>query len=333
MKISSLIMLGTAALVCTSSAIAQAKKEIQLSAMIVKTNGERLTSRPVFVERILKNTLWYREKSVAVDIKKIKIDGQQAIYVARPGDFVAAVELYEGRKYELAIAAFKEIKTKYKNFSDINNSLVAQSELYELDCLRKLKQYDKLAEAEKIMSKSQWLTKTSHQQQIKIYKLWTMLRDKASHPRLIKEYTADWREVKLPNSLRAQVEFIYGKALESEGNVGEALIAYSKAMNADFAASEMLALEAATATFNLIEKDTESQAVRELWDKNEKDLISSKVNTAPYFRLLEAGAMVRVHNKLGLSGFNEDGSIIELPARFSKYLKYTKAEGEKFIAE
>ena len=170
-------------------------------------------------------------------------------------------------------------------------------------------------------------------QQIKIYKLWTMLRDKENYARIVNEYDSDWKEVKLPNYLRAQVEFVHGKAREGLGESGEALIAYCKAMNADFAGSEVLTLEAVEATFNLIENDKEAQEVREFWDKNDAVSMELKVNTMPYNRLLEACGMVKVHNKLALSGYDAEGNMVPLPERFSAYLKYTKEAGEKFMSK
>ena len=82
--------------------------------------------------------------------------------------------------------------------------------------------------------------------------------------------------------------------IHTSGDVSEALIAFCKAMNADFAGSEILTLEAVEASFNLIENDKEVQEIRKLWDENKKALIKPKINTMPYLRLLEAGALVRV---------------------------------------
>ena len=67
-----------------------------------------------------------------------------------------------------------------------------------------------------------------------------------------------------------------------------------------------------------------------LWDKNDKKLMEPKVNTMPYLRLLEACALIKIHNKLAFSGFDKEGNMIELPEKYTKYLKYTKEAGEKF---
>jgi tetratricopeptide (TPR) repeat protein len=311
-----------------------AQQALQLQAMIVKPTGERVgTGGRVFVEKIENGLIWFRIRDTAPEITSAPIKAQKAIYVSRPADFIEAVELFENRKYELALPKFQEVIKKYSKFSDIENSFPALAGLYELACYRNLKQYDKLAEAEKVFAREKWLTKESDRAQIGIYKLWVMLRDKENYQRIVKEYKEEWRTRKLPNSLRAQVEFVYGKAQEGLGENGEALIAYMKALTADFASSEVISQEALSASFNLIENDKEAQEVRRVWDKGEKDLMEPKVNTMPYFRLLEASALVRVHNLLALSGFDENGTPIKLPEKFTAYLKYTQEEGNKFLSK
>ncbi len=329
MKFSSIITFGAAALVCTGSTLAQAKKKPLLAAMIVNSEGKRLTNRPVIVESILKNKLLYRKDLDEPQAKSVVVNTQKAIYLARPADFVAAVELYEKRQYELALTAFKEIKKKYKNFSDIKNSFVAQAEFYELGCYRKLGQFETFVAAKKAASQEKWLTKESQKQQLKIDTQWVQLQDKANHSGLITEYEKNWREEKLPNALRAQVEFIYAKALESEGRTGEALIAYNKAMVADFSGADVLT-QAIVSALTLLENDPEVKEVRELWDNRERAQMKAKLNSSAYTRLLEMSAMIRVHDRLGLSGYKEDGSIINLPERFGAYGKYTKEAAEKF---
>jgi len=331
MKISSILALVSCSMIFSGVAEAQ-KRNLQLIGRVIAANGKEVNEgKPIIIEKIAKNQLWYRKNRDHVDITPIKIDTQQSIYIARPKDYIDAVELFESRKYDQALAAFLAIKEKYANFSDIENSLPALAGLYELDCYRKLRQYEKLAKAEKVFGKERWLTKESHKQQMQIYKLWVMLGDKQSHSAIVKEYNDKWRTLKLPNYLRAQVEFLHGKAQESLGESGEALIAYSKAMSADFAASEVLTLEALNASFNLIENDEEAQEIRKIWDRGDSDLMEPKVNTRPYMRLLEASGLARIHDKLGLSGYNSQGKMVPLPEKYRKYLKYTETEGDKFV--
>lgn len=339
MKIKTILQGATVTILACSSILAQ-EKQLQLKAFITKADGKPLSPKAiVYVEKISAGKLWYRTEPKAVNIKDVTIAAQQAVFISRPADFVAAIELFEDRKYEAALNAFQAIKVKYDAFTDIDNSIPALAGLYELDCYRKLKQYDKLSEAEKVFAKSRYLAKPSFKQQIEIYKLWTAAQDKENFPLIAKQYETKWKTPKLPNYLRAQVEFLYGKALEGLGKDNEALIAFSKAMNADFAASEVLSLEAITASFNLISRDKEVQEIRTLWDKslqgnkNLKGLLRLKINTMPYMRLLEASALVRIHDKLGLSGVDSIGKAIPLPARYADYGKYTKEVGEKFLQD
>lgn len=319
-----------AVLTTTSASFAQ---KTQLDAFITKANGKLLKNGPVYVEKIVGGQLWYREKPNAVDIKPVKIATLKSVYLSRPQDFVDAVEQFENRNYEAALTAFRAVKEKYNKFSDIDNSLPALSGLYELDCLRKLKQYDKLSAAEKVFAKGKYLTRESHKKQLEIYKLWTASRDKDNFPLIIKQYETKWMKIKLPNYLRAQIEFVYGIALEGVGKNSAALIAYSKATNADFSGSEVLSVEAMYAMFELLEKDEDAKAVRKLWDRNKKEDMKLKLNTVGYRRLLEAGAMVRIHDKLGLSGLDSIGKSISLPDKFNQYKKYTREAGEKFLVD
>ena len=313
-----------------SSAFAQ-QTALQVKALVVdKEKGKSVHTGLVYVEAINKGVIWFRLRSLDSDIKQMNLNTVKSVFLSRPKDYVEAVENFENRKYEAALTGFDEIVKKYKNFNGIDDNFVALSGLYRLDCLRKLKQYDKLAAESPVFSDEKWLTKQSDKDQIAIYKLWALLKGKG-YQRIITDYETIWRKKKLPGHLRAQVEFLYGKAQEANGDVSEALIAFCKAMNADFAGSEILTLEAVEASFNLIENDKEVQEIRTLWDQNKKNLIKPKINTMPYLRLLEAGALVRVHNKLAFSGFDEEGKMIPLPEKYTKYLKYTKAGGEKFL--
>ena len=327
MKVKTLITAATCSWITVNSVVAQNTK-LQVPALIVDAvEGKSVHSDLVMVEKVSGGIIWYRLNARAAKINDKKMSSVSAVYLARPKDLILAVELFENRQYEAALKAFRGVKSKFKNFTGIDNSFPAIAGFYELACLRKLKQYEKLAKAEPLFADSKWLTKESDQDQLKIYKLWTHLADKA-YPKVIKEYENVWRVKKLPNSLRAQVEYLYGKAQEAQGNAEEALIAYSKAMNADFSGSEVLTLEAIEASFNLIEADAEAQEIRQMWDNGETKLLKPKLNTSPYIRLLEASALVRVHNKLGLSGYDSAGLIVELPEKYNKYLKYTKESAE-----
>lgn len=326
----SIISLAVGALVA-SSALAQ--EVVQIKATILKrTDKKPVTEKPCYIEVAHDGRLFYRKTPNAVDITPMRINAAGAIFMVRPTEFIEAVELFENRKYELALKKFLEVKEKYKRITDIPGSFPAQAGLYELDCYRKLRQFSKLAEKEKVFAKGKFLKKESQQQQLAIYKLWRSLNDK-EYPLIIKQYEDNWRAKKLPNYLRAQLEYVYGKALEAQNRSGDALIAYAKAMNADFAASEAISISSLEASFQLIEKDKEAQTIRGFWDKNDKDNMKNKVNTAPFRRLVEASALVKVHDKLGLSGFNEEGEMIKLNPKYAAYAKYTKKAGEKFAEE
>jgi len=170
--------------------------QIQIQSSIVGLDGAPVFDKEpfVWVEKIAGGNIWYRERKTNPKIAQAKLVDLKAVYLSRPADYVAAIELFENRKYESALTAFRDFKEKYKFFTDIDNSFPALAGYYEL----------------------------------------AYLADKA-YPKVIKEYETNWLNKKLPSSLRAQVEFVYGKSLEAEGRSEDALIALCKAMNADFA--------------------------------------------------------------------------------------------------
>lgn len=314
------ILTHALSLACLSSAYAQTA---QIKATIIKrSDGKNLTRKPLFIDRVHRGKIFYRLRSDSQKQATINLSGAASIFQVRPKEFVEAVELFENREYAEALKKFIAVKQKYAKIADMPNSIPALAGLYELDCYRKLKQFDKLAKAEKVFSKGVHLTRQSHKDQLKIYKLWGNLED-GELGVIAREYEQNWKTKKLPNYLRAQVEFLYGKSLEKNNQKGKSLIAYAKAMTADFAASEAITAAALKASFDLVENDKEAQEIRKLWDARDRDNLKPKLFTMPFYRLLEAGGLVKVHNKLGLSGYNTDGSIVELDKRYAKYAKYT----------
>ena len=205
---------------------ALAQKAIQIPALIVDMTNKPVHNGLVYIEAVQTDpdVVIYRKKKTDNTPLKIRTNNISALFMSRPQDFVDAVELFEKRDYEAALAAFRKIVEKYKKFYFIKNSFPALAGLYELECLRKLKQYEELALAEPKYAGRLYLTKQSHADQLAIYKLWSHAHAKA-WPTVSKEYEKDWREKTLPNNLRAQGEFLYGQAQEAEGNPEEALIA------------------------------------------------------------------------------------------------------------
>lgn len=318
-------------LIASSSLLAQ--KQLQVKAFITQNNDAKLSIRPLFVEKIKSNKIWYRTKENDVKITSISTAKVKSIFFSKPQDFVDAVDLFDGRRYKAALKSFAAIKVKYDNFSDFNDSIPVLAALYELECLRKLKQYDKFAEVleAKSFSKGRYVASDANKTQLEIYQLWIDLQTDENLPEIKQQYEAKWKAVKLPNYQRAQLEFIYGKTLEAEGNDGDALIAYAKAMNADFAGSEIISLEALEASLSLISRDEEVIAIRKLLDTRKRAEMKLKVNTAGYVRLLEASALVRIHNKLALSGLDSIGKPIQLDDNFASFGKYTKENTDKLL--
>lgn len=154
------------------------------------------------------------------------------------GEFAIAIDLYQGRKYHDALAAFGRLAASPVTGDE--GGLLAR--FYETECLRRLGNLEGLAKAVGSLGKKPSLG-PRRLRQLEIDSLWELLG--------MKQWEALGRSAdgfssqRLPGDQRAQVAFCLGLALENLGRRFEALNAYNVAMTADAGASEEVARNAA----------------------------------------------------------------------------------------
>jgi tetratricopeptide (TPR) repeat protein len=214
-------------------------------------------------------------------------------------EFRCAMNLYQGRKYQEAKAAFVQIKIRRKS--------PVSAAFYELECLRKLGDLEGLAHASAIFVKDPSLG-GNRLRQLEINALWEDVRTK-NWARL-EQRAASRAGDNLPGDQRAQVAYCHGLALENLNRPVAALNAYNTAMIADAGASEEVARQAALKVLRLHQADPEVQAAIANWGAPVGNQ-GSDGNS----RLREAAAVAALF-ELTL------GAGTPLPAEFKGFLKY-----------
>jgi hypothetical protein len=273
-------------------------------ALLVDKNGG---FQQVWLMAATKNAIRYRETEVSVDTKDARLGEFGSIYVFEPREYVQAMDLYQGRKYEEAKAKFAEVKERYKPIRPLDDSPSALAGFYEMECLRKLEDLDGLAAALETFIKEP-LTREIHRRQLELYVMWDAVRTK-SWDRV--DILAKEREnTRLPGSQRAQVAYCHGLALEGLERPKDALFAYEIAMTADAGASEVITRNSALRVLAIHLADPAVQNAMKVWGTPDE----SK-NSKGYSDLTEAAAVAALY-QLSL------GAGAPLPDEYEVFLKY-----------
>jgi len=273
-------------------------------ALLIEKDG---AFRRVWITAATKTDIRYRETEISTETKDSKISEFGAIYLYEPREFSVAMDLYQGRKYEEARAAFAAVKERYKPLQAMENSHAALATFYEMECMRRLGKLDDLNAALQTFIKDP-LTREGHLRQIELYVLWDALRTK-SWDRL--DILCREREkTRLPGDQRAQVAYLHGLALEGLERPQEALIAYSTAMTADAGASEDIARLATLRVLAIHKANPEVQNAIKVWGTGDENK-----NSKGYSDLLEAAAVASLY-ELSL------GAGTPLPAEYKTFLQY-----------
>jgi tetratricopeptide (TPR) repeat protein len=164
-------------------------------------------------------------------------------------EFIAAIDFYQGRKYQEAKAAFTQLGSQPGE-----GSIFAR--FYLCECLRKIGDLDGMARELPSVEKSAILG-PRRLRQLEIDTLWDAVRQK------------DWARVaslaasrdneRLPSDQRAQAAHCHGLALEALGHPREALNAFNAAMTADAGASEEIARDASMHVLRILLADPDSK--------------------------------------------------------------------------
>lgn len=227
----------------------------------------------------------------------------ESIYLMEPSDYTEAMELFQDRKYSEAAKRFEEVQKKYKKLELIPDNFHHLAGYYKLECLRK--QLDVPALVKEVTSfGTPDLTKPYQRKQIEAYAFWEAVNAKA-WGRLIR-MAEGWQAKRLPASIRVQVAYCHGLALENEGRAKEALLAYAVAMTADYTQSEVLVRNAAINSLRVYESLPSVKRGLEEKLVNDPDLKS-------------AGALAALYERAGF------GAGAPLPAEYKVFLEYAPA--------
>ncbi|MGJ8726044.1 MAG: hypothetical protein ACSHYB_15925 [Roseibacillus sp.] len=263
----------------------------------------------IWIEDASEKTIRYRENPKSLNRIDVPLRKVSVMFLTPP-EYSIALDLFENRKYEEAQPAFKVAREKYAFTEDVPANFSSLAGFYEMECARKLGKYE---EVEQLFSKFKPapLALNTHKTQLEIYPLYNAIRSE-DWPRLA-ILCEEWADKKVPGSIRAQLEYAYGMALEGKGELENALIAYNKAMVADYAASEILVRKAALACFGIYNKHPDIELARKLHGTPDEN-----PNSNGALLLTEAAALVDMWN--AALGRGE-----ALPDDFKAFLKYKKA--------
>ncbi len=287
-----------------------------ISGVLIKDDGKYTR---VLFKGTTKSEVFYKNNLQGVAINRARINDFSAIFMFDPWLYRDAKELYQGRKYEEALALFIECKEVYKSFRTLDNNYSDMSAFYELECYRKLKRYADI-DAKMQLFISDKLTRLSMQTQLKVYNLWQAV-DVKNWARL-NILCGEWREKRVAISIRSQIAYCHGLALEGLGQTSKALNAYATAMTADFTKSDVIVREAALNSLRIFANDQGVKTAMSLWGKKEEDK-----DSAGYSKLKEANALSRIYDKAGL------GAGVALPSNYKKFQEFTTEEMLKQIQE
>ncbi len=237
-----------------------------------------------------KAQILYYETEKGVDSKKLAISKPQSIWLMEPPAYTAALEDFQGRRYEQALEGFRAVREEYKNLIELPDNHSSLAAFYAMECLRKLERFDELAKAREEFQPDdrESLTRSYQQTQLELYPMWEALNAK-SWDRL-EGIARTHLDKKLPGNQRAQVGYALGVALEGQKRPFEALDSYNLAITADAGGSEVVAANAAERAMRLYLEDENVKAAKRLHGTPEEAPGSTGAA-----RLREAGALSKLY--------------------------------------
>lgn len=298
MKIQNFLLL---ALLGTAPLLAQT-----LAPAVLIEDGE---AKQIWIQAANERTIRYLDDPRAVNRIDVRANSVTA-FIYTPPEFEAALTDFENREYQKALEGFTATKEKYAFTDDLPGNFSTLSGFYELECDRHLQNWESL-EARLAKFISGPLELEAHKTQVEIYTLYEALRSK-DWPRLL-NLCAEWDGRVTPASIRAQIGYCRGVALENLERWDEALMAYNIAFVADYTASEVITREAALGCFRIYTAMPEVILARKLHGTPDEN-----PNAAGAFLLAEAAALVDLwEGALGRGA--------PLPTDFKAFAKYKKS--------
>lgn len=263
----------------------------------------------IWIEKSDAKKITYRENPKSVN-RLVASTRDTSIFFFTPPEYSTALALYENRQYGEAKPAFAAAREKYKFTNQLQGNFSTLAGFYEIECTRKLGNYEEIETLFKTFKPGPLLLKT-HQTQLEINPIYNAIRTE-DWPRL-NILCDEWSEKRVTGSIRAQLEYAHGLALKGLGKPEEALNALNKALVADYAASEILVRKAALACFAIYTEHPEVQLARKLHGTPDES-----PNSAGALLLSEAAALVEMWN-------TALGRGEALPDDYKAFLKFKKA--------
>ena len=259
-----------------------------------------------------KNFLWRETEKATVTKKQSR--SSASVYFYQPADFTEALELFKSRNYKDAAVKFEAVEKAYNKVDEIIGNPSTLAGFYQLECYRRMGDLEALAKKAATYSPENLLSE-NHKLQFEMYGVfWDEVR-KQSWTR-IDSIASDekWKKRKLPGMLRAQIYYCHGLALEGQGKLTEALIAYNSAFVADFSASETISRKAATNCLNIILNHEDVKSAMKLYPTDE---YNENSNGARLIR--EATALLSLWDK-ALGGGEK------APDKYKVFLRFPQKE-------
>lgn len=296
-----------ALLMALPAARAQGQRFQQEAYLVIDAN----TAQRVWIGDANKTEFLYFETEQGVSSQKMRNSKPQAIWLMEPAAYTEAVELFQGRKYEEALAKFREVRETYKKLIELPDNHSSLAAFYEMECLRKLQRLDDLAKAQEsfLPDDRDSLTRPHQLTQLELYAMWDAVRTK-DWSRLETICNGRLEDNKLPGYQRAQIGYCLGLALEGQDKPLDAINAFNIAMTADSGASEVVTRDAALRSLRLYAADEELQRAMKLHGTDRE-----KAGSTGARRLGQAAALADLF-QLSL------GDGMALPAEFEALLKF-----------
>lgn len=275
-------------------------------AIIIDNEGE---GNRIWVEAANEKTIRYRDEPK--DLNRVDVAVRKvAITFLTPPEYAEALADFENRNYEKAQSAFAAVREKFKFTKDIPGNFHTLAGFYELECARKQSNYKELDTLFGKFVPNALLLET-HKTQLEVYPFYKAVvgEDWSRLDILCNE----WADRKVPGRIRAQIEYCHGLALEGLGQLENSLIAFNKAMVADYSASEVLTRKAVLACLKVYEKHPDVALARKLHGTPDED-----PNSSGALLLAEAAALVSLWD-------SALGRGDALPDKYKTFLKFKKS--------
>jgi tetratricopeptide (TPR) repeat protein len=302
-----LITAATALLIMQpGEVVAQARIE----AIVVPNEGRPLR---VWITQVGTAGIRYFRDTQTTAVSELALSQTRAIFFPDSQPFVSAMQQYRAREYRAAADSFAKVAADFQVVRPLPNNPSSRAAFFEIECLRLLGEYGKMAEKLGDFNKS-GISRENEVRQLELNLMWDAVGRKAWDQlgHLVDQHS----NTRMPGNQRVQVAYCKGLVLENKGESKNAIDAYNEAIIIDAAASEVVARMAALAILRIHDSDPDVKIAREMWGSED-----FKRSLPGYAKLLEAGAVARIYETFISAG-------APLPDQYTVYLEYKEPDAE-----